>query len=566
MRKVQLTYKREEIVPATASDLVTMNHGRTLKEELSTNPSDRFLREVAVMNSTDRIADGAYGGAYESLTFKGRSLVNLSPFSELFDLTPSVLDRQAVIWFGNTSKTRVNLSTFKPNTKYIVKIGNDTPSRFKGIYISGLNMPNPNGYYTEHNCTFTTSSTIPTEANMYIKGVEGEVVTESEYSKCQILILEYQDGIEDWDTPYFDGLCDVKMPILRSENRKIYSTTYILGNLSGADGTEISHGNMRRTGYINIACSRGREITVSCNGRFELLIEKAMLYDKNKNYLRRAIPLDLNASPITFTVPNDAQYCRFAFCKRNYTELTDADFQSIEISIEEGNVEDSKKPYKANVLRTPEDIVLREVNEIQDTYNPLTGEYVKRIGEIAITNVVSKGVSLSGDNIRVSISMSALNADYGTTKANNTLSDKFRWSEANAKDVEGLRVNGSTFYWCINKNKLSSPDLQGVNAWLKSNPITVQYELATPITTIIKPSVIPFAYRNGHLIVESGFDGQSLLPELSYSVPASKNGVLSTTAKTLLNHEQRLYKLEDLLLRECVLMDYQLTLSFLNDM
>lgn len=39
------------------------------------------------------------------------------------------------------------------------------------------------------------------------------------------------------------------------------------------------------------------------------------------------------------------------------------------------------KPYKSNILRTPEEVVLKGLGDVQDTLNVNTGEYVKRIGE-----------------------------------------------------------------------------------------------------------------------------------------------------------------------------------------
>ena len=77
MREVQLTYKQGEVAPATTSDLVVMNHGKTLKEELSSSHLDQFSREVAIAKSMNKIVDGAYDVAYESLMFKGKTLVNL---------------------------------------------------------------------------------------------------------------------------------------------------------------------------------------------------------------------------------------------------------------------------------------------------------------------------------------------------------------------------------------------------------------------------------------------------------------------------------------------------------
>ena len=564
----------------TDANSVYFNNGRTMEQEFG---KGAMVSNVTTVDSAmNKIIDGTLDGAYESLVFKGKSLVNLveKPTSA------NVGDSKKWNGYGggNPSKTFItngirlantrqgsivldyfDLSLFKPNTKYTLFIdvyhnGEGTAPVLDKIAGTGqYAIPLENG----HNCIVFTSVSDLTAANMGIRfGYAGSTSESCVYEFSNIVIVEGDHSSINPD--YFTGLCDVKMPILHNVNKKTYSTTYVVGNLSGTNGEEISHGNMRRTDYIDTSSSRGREITVSCNGAFELFIEKAMLYDENKKYLRRAINKEMLNSPTTFTVPNDAKYCRFTFCKRDYAEMTENDFQSVKIAIEEGSAEDSKKPYKTNILRTSEEIVLREVNGVQDTYNALTGEYVQRIGEVVVTNTVSKSVVVLDNNIRVNIAMSSLNGSDGTTKVNNTLSDKFYWSEANAKDVEGLRVNGNTFHWCISKDRLTSQDLQGVNTWLQSNPITVQYHLAEPVTTIVEPSTIPFAYENGHIILESGHEGQSLLPTLEYQTVVSRSGQVAMIDKTIQQHERKITLLEKMLVQNIIDIEYKNTLLALK--
>lgn len=652
-KKIQLQDANGNVLhPLTLGECVTMNNGENLDTLMS--KSQMFTPTIAQNKSMFKVGTGVdvdysanvKDGAYESLVFKGKSLVNLAQFEKLFEATPSVLDTQSVIWYGNTSKHYVSLSMFKPNTKYIVKIGSETPSRFRGIYISGLNMPSPNGYYTEHNGVFTTPSTIPTEANMYIKGVTGETITKAEYSKCQILILEYQEGMENWDTPYFTGLCDSKMPILHNigattpitdgllcwyDGRTGKGNETILEDLSGNENHAVlknfafdgedgwqengirvrSYGSQSDKNAIqsNNAIANCKSICIyltrlqdsapwyifdgrsasstywysggysnnfnpsKCRKNGETLVapthgdmlpkigEPTMLYFE----LNSSTPLH----PTLMARFSNSEQVNGVFhaCMIYDRPLTqkEIEFNMCYLnSFKEARVvnkSEIKKQNKTNILRTSEEIVLREVGGVCDTYNPLTGEYVCRIGEVVITSAVAKSVVVLDKNVRVNIAMSALNGDNGTTKANNTLSDKFYWSEANARDIEGLRVNGNTLHWCISRDKLTSQDLQGVNTWLQSNPITVQYILAEPVTTIVKPSTMtPFAYQNGHVIVESGFEGQSLLPEIEYSVVTGRTGQVTQNTKVLRQQEQQIIGLEELLLTQVVQMEYERTL------
>lgn len=47
-------------------------------------------------------------------------------------------------------------------------------------------------------------------------------------------------------------------------------------------------------------------------------------------------------------------------------------------------------------------------------------------------------------------------------------------------DKEGVSFRNSLNLW-INKNRLTSPDIRGAKQWLSENPVTIYYELATPI-------------------------------------------------------------------------------------
>ena len=126
MRKVQLTIKQEEVAPATTSDLVVMNNGKTLKEELSTNVLDKFSREVTVVSSMEKVADGVYDGPYESLVFNGKTLKSLIDFKGRFQRTTGTLVErtQGTITFTTSGTGKFNLGCklqLKPNTKYLLR-------------------------------------------------------------------------------------------------------------------------------------------------------------------------------------------------------------------------------------------------------------------------------------------------------------------------------------------------------------------------------------------------------------------------------------------------------------
>ena len=129
---------------------------------------------------------------------------------------------------------------------------------------------------------------------------------------------------------------------------------------------------------------------------------------------------------------------------------------------------------------------------------------------------------------------------------------------------EGIYVDGDINIR-INRNKLNGSMIKDFKQWLSQNPITVQYELAEPITTIVEPLTIPFAYENGHIILESGSEGQSLLPVLEYSTVVNRTGQVESVAKTIQRQEKQLTMLEKMLIQNIINLDYNNTLLTLKN-
>ncbi|PWX13632.1 hypothetical protein CYK67_07735 [Clostridium perfringens] len=62
-------------------------------------------------------------------------------------------------------------------------------------------------------------------------------------------------------------------------------------------------------------------------------------------------------------------------------------------------------------------------------------------------------------------------------------------SKVSKEMIAASADNNSVIYFKILKSKLSSQDVEGFKAWLKANPTTVVYQLATPVTEIVENCV-----------------------------------------------------------------------------
>ena len=246
----------------------------------------------------------------------------------------------------------------------------------------------------------------------------------------------------------------------------------------------------------------------------------------------------------------------------------------LDVQIEKSSTITTYELYKSNILSIPtyydeesdsdKTIVLRSLpNGVCDTLNVETGEYVQRVGEHIFSGNDDELVIQYADDQNRNTLIAILNKldmkvvnEYVTNDLN---VDKIPsqshviWNQ----NVEGIHNKRQNIYINILKSHLNSNDSVGVNAWLQANPITVQYELATPIVRKVDISGFPYAYANGHVILESASSEQSLLPRLKYRVVASRTGQITQNSKIIMQHEKRITSLEDLLLTQIVEMDYE---------
>ena len=533
----------------TDASSVYLDNGRTLEQELG---EGSMVSNVATVDtSMSKVIDGTLDGAYESGVMYGRSLVNLfdktkiqphSGYSIGEDNTITYLSYQG---FGKG----VKLNCLKPNTKYALffnvlstSLDPDVPYRINddgtnyGINIFGNKQDAPSsGYHS-----FVTGDNVDNVQFRFYTNKKNEG-----YKLTLPVILEYQQGMENWDIPYFTGICDSKMPILRNVGKNLFDGSYEQDKFINEYGTISDSADWCATDFIRVRPNT----TYTQNKNIPSSIVYFCFYNEDKQLISTTQPINYNR---TFTTPNNCHFIRTSW---KYS-IDGFDFQ-----FEEGTETTTYEDHKTNILRTSEEVVLREVNGVQDTYNPLTGEYVRRISEVVFDGSSDEDWSVN-KNIAGGKQF-VYNASLGAKSGNTTvISDKLpSIVDANESHVENIWIyNGTTIV--IHKNLQDANELK---TWLSQNPITVQYELAEPITTIVESLTTPFAYQNGHIILESGYEGQSLLPILEYSTVVNKTGLVENVAKTIQRQEKQLTMLEQMLIQNIINLDYNNTLLALKN-
>lgn len=226
----------------------------------------------------------------------------------------------------------------------------------------------------------------------------------------------------------------------------------------------------------------------------------------------------------------------------------------------------SYEPYKSNIVscesyydeatQSDKTIVLRSLpNGVCDTLNVETGEYVQRIGEIVLDGTHS----ITSNNVKEN----TVEFSYGrisTMKIKSPLlCDKLPNSEPYNTDVEGIccHVLNGNFHFNILKSKLPEVTVSGVNTYLSQNPITVQYELETPIVSTVDVQGFPHAYKNGHIQLSSGSIELSLTPTVTYKVPVSRMGQIASNTKSNLRQSIKLDQLEVLVYQSLINAEYE---------
>lgn len=547
-KKIQLQDANGNVLhPLTLGECVTMDNGENLDTLMSksqmftpTITQDKSMFKVGTGIDVDYSAN-VKDGAYESLVFKGKSLVNLMT---------SCKDETLIQYYNPPADSNVaNVSMIKPNTVYTIiysvkyREEGNTGHLIVRTQQDGGDINVSSGFtfgttYKRFAYKFTTPSTIDyfvLRSNGHYFHVKEVMLLEGDYTNVNI--------------PYFEGICDSKMPILRNVGKNLFDPT-------------LHKGLTKRGGYYSVDITQVGdtfvEYKVEPNTQYTLKFDK---YGTSSCWIGVTIDGAYNNNnnthySKTFTTNNTGK----TTIRIGANGTSDLGHTIANIMLCKTNDGTTYEDHKTNILRTSEEIVLRSLpNGVCDTYNARTGEYVKRIGERTLNGseawIANSGTDKRFEDVWVFHNQESL--CNGTVR----LCDKLQARENANENAEFIRGGGAYIFVYISKNKVQNHNANDFKTWLQSNPITVQYELAEPVTTIVKPSTTtPFAYQNGHVIVESGFEGQSLLPEIEYSVVTGRTGQVTQNTKVLRKQEQQIISLEELLLTQIVQMEYERTL------
>nr|DAR08094.1 MAG TPA: hypothetical protein [Bacteriophage sp.] len=420
----------------------------------------------------------------KSAILTGQTLVNISKFVGSIDRAPgrALSLGNGMVKSNATYMIMFNLDVINDISKIKIEAGKD------GLWVSDISM-----------------NVVTLGINKFIVSTPDKDINEIKITNPQqsstsitmsnIMLFEHQDNMENWNIPYFEDMASCKMPVLSTCGKNLFNINKeplaAYGVKYSIDNDEIIVNSNGEIGYQNIAFTLDKILLGKTIYTSYELVEHT-----SDNWHMQFVYTNINGTTIytsgksgKTTFPNEIigdLKLSILPCNSSTTGVSHT-LKIKNIQIEENSVATAYEPHKTNILHTPEEVVLRSLpNGVCDTLNLNTGEYVQRIGEIVLngTQGFTQDVT-SGDFKRFTLHSSFVS---NMKVRGAIMCDKFVQIPDAKATQEGITTGGSENYrlmlW-VESSRLSTPDVAGLQAWLQQNPVTVQYELTTPVVKTV---------------------------------------------------------------------------------
>lgn len=488
--------------------------------------NDRTMYKFGEGDTVD-FSDSAYDGAYKSAILKGQTLVNTITNVEGQHTWATVDNITFTHIKDSVGFSFINYNcSLKPNTKYFI--------RFEYDYAGNENLTLQFGFRTNlgawdsYGTTLTkgvnkaTLTTNGTSNNLSVIIMSGQTLESASFGK--LMVIEYQEGMENWDIPYFEGMQSVRMPVLTTTSKNLWNN-YALerGSINHLNGGNLNQytTQTRSKDYIPIV-QNTKYIATSYGVDGTTSSDLIRYYDSEKKFIG--------------TSPNEkSTFLRTVF---------QMDIDNIShIQLEQGAVATPYEPYKSNILSCLESVELGKVGDVEDTLDLLTGEVVENtIVQVFNGSDNENWVHETTDTLTSRFFIKA--SDY--IKNTENISIPFMCDKLPIKPIYSLDEEGVFSAWCgfyirISNEKLQTPSLGKLKEFLSSNPFEVRYKRCEKVHKTVDLSGTPFGYKGGH-IIKSSAEG-SLLPKFEYEVAVSRGAQISQNTSTLIKHDEKITEL-----------------------
>ena len=528
------------VLPEDKIDYLGNEHN-TLRETMDSNV-DFVLGEVNRVHYEGQniTALDSIAGQAKNAILKGQTLVNLVGSIKAndgvvlsSDSTKEVI--KATASGSSWNQINVKLIHLKPNTNYIVmfdKVVGEFENGYATAYDGkgGLSGVSPLPHTSENNYSTSNFFVVRTRENntadnvsfrFHLNGTDTNVGRELSIEIHGLKIMEYQEGMENWDIPYFEGMSSVKMPALTTVGKNLWNPNFVVGKRINDNGeVELATGNACLENYISVMPNK----TYYISNSFSVNGVKIFKYDNEKRLVSTSW-----AGSLKLTTESNVKYIRYSGILGGGGNTTEERMKVFQL--EEGPTT-AYEPYKTNILTCNEEVELRGIGNVKDELNVATGELTQRIGEVVLDGSENWKTDINGAGVRRYF-LQGVGSDLSNDISNSSslLCDKFKassdiWTETN-DSTQIIKSNGIYFI------DSSVDSLDAFVNKLKTTNIKVQYSLIEkPVKTVDLSDNHVYSYKDTTHYDCSSAEG-SLIPTLSLDVPTKLNALVARQKGTI---------------------------------
>lgn len=314
----------------------------------------------------------------------------------------------------------------------------------------------------------------------------------------------YQDGDGTWE-PFTGGKpapnADYPMDIQNVEINNVHSGTNQLFDASKLDTTEsvdgititnnndgsfVLNGTSKNvilfTTILDKIVEKGEKYTISANNDST---HGGVLIRLGKEYVDVPSQLSMSSKNATLTFTTTIESNEFVI--RVASGVTLSNFK-IKPMFNKGEL---KSWENYNYAKIQTSLTLAD-GEVYEECQPIVRKKKKIIFDGSSDEQI--GINAIGTTNRFTFNVGGTNASVSTP---NGICNRLKFEANYTKDTEHFYVQNFQIFTFINASRANS--VEEFRTWLKSNPLEIEYELATPTTEELKVPTIPSYYPNTNI-------------------------------------------------------------------
>ena len=320
----------------------------------------------ADINAQRATTDNTVQGGIHGATLKGQTLVNLidteNGYGMRFQYDGTVDgDCYTVTTMSHGQKVVVNqapsswryfgqeikLQMLKPSTKYFVSGEFQGISTFQFMQTNGLKPISIDGDVINNRYAI-----IETAGDLYgnitsqcLYGHISSNIDSGSVLMCNdVILVEYQEGMENWDIPYFEGMKSVEVPSVKTTGKNLFDGEMVQGYIGDANGAlnADNTSGISSANFTQVKPNTTYKLTLSSNPSNGTI--RFYFYDRYKNYIGYSTDIST-----IFTTGNNVGYVKFRIHKIGGVFLSD--YENVQFHIEEGSTATSYEPYKSSTTK-----------------------------------------------------------------------------------------------------------------------------------------------------------------------------------------------------------------------